>query len=116
MRTSRIAGPGLVELPSPVHPAAHFEDLPAGVEGIISRIRVGLQVTLVSREHLLRPVATAILGEVIHHVAMIAISQGHPQSAHESTQHRVQHGHRGVVGLNDPRLENQPIHDLPDWL
>jgi hypothetical protein len=53
----RIGGPGFVELPPGVHPAPDLLDLAVGEQGVISRVRVGLQIALVSLEHLLRSLA-----------------------------------------------------------
>ena len=67
---ARVLGGGLgdlEELTSGVRPAPHLQDATVFVQGVETRIGVGLEVASVGGEHSLHVLATPIIGEFVEH-------------------------------------------------
>ena len=81
VRPRRVAGPRLVELPPRVHHAADLDDLARGEQGVVGRIRIGLEIALEALEDRRRARATAVRRVSINDVGMVVITEVDPEPA-----------------------------------
>ena len=117
VRSQRVAALGLVELPPRVCPVTHLDDRPRGIQRIVARIGIRLEITPISLELPLRAFAGAVGRVVVHRVGVITISQIDPKPALPGLpQVPVQHRHHRVVGLDHLRFQDFAIHGLDDRL
>jgi RNA polymerase sigma factor (sigma-70 family) len=83
------------------------------VQAIVTAERIGVQVTPVVGQELLRAVALAVDGEVEHVVRVGGVTQVHPQPRRaQQVGHQLLYLHRRVVGVQRPRLEHAAHHQV----
>lgn len=115
MRGTRRGLFGVEEFPARMRPAADFDNLAlgAGVDPVISAESIRLQVTLIILEELSRSVPFAAGGVVVYDLGMAGVADVHPEpSGPRVRQTGIQHLHGCVIGMDHPRSQHPPLHQL----
>lgn len=87
-----------------MRPARDLDDptVRIGIQAVVTAIRIRLQITLEALQELGRAIAVAAVGEVVHRVRLLPITQIGPEPRDLSAaQQGNQQLHRRVIGMND---------------